>query len=196
MKTKYLLFLGFLIPIVFWSTLFICAWMFDEYNHLSRLVSELGAIGTVSQYVFTTGLILCSLLSILFVIGLYRVCSYNNISIIPVLLILTFTFSIAGAGLFPLPLELHGILGMPSVLLILSPITALVLWGGKSIPGGIKLMSVLSLLIMSLGFLAFFPDVLSNFIGIKQRFFHLGWSVWFVYLSYSFFKLKFQKSNN
>lgn len=196
MKTKYLLFLGFLIPIVFWSTLFICSSILDDYNHFSRLVSELGAFGTETQYIFTIGLVLSSFLSILFIIGLYRVCTYNKISTIPVLIMLTFSFSIAGAALFPLPLELHGILGMPSILLILSPTTALLLWSDKNKPGGIKLMSVLSLLIMSLGFLAFFPDVLSNFIGIKQRFFHLGWSVWFVYLSYSFFKLKFQKSNN
>jgi len=173
-----------------------CSLILGDYNHFSRLVSELGSIGTETQYIFTTGLVLCSFLSILFIIGLYRVCTYNNISTIPVLVMLTFSFSIAGAGLFPLPLELHGILGMPSVLLILSPMTALLLWSNKNKPGSIKLMSALCFLIMLLGFLAFFPEVLSNFTGLKQRFFHLGWTVWFVYLSYSFLKLMDQKSNN
>ena len=196
MKTKQLLFLGIFIPVVFWVTLFICASMLGDYNHFSKLVSELGAIGMVSQYIFTIGLVFCSLLSILFIIGLYRVCTYNNISTIPVLVMLTFTFSIAGAGLFPLPLELHGILGMPSVLLILSPMIAFLSWRGKIRLDGIKQMSVLSFLIMLLGFIAFFPDVLSNFTGLKQRFFHLGWTVWFVYLSFSFGKLTDQKSNN
>jgi hypothetical protein len=42
---------------------------------------------------------------------------------------------------------------------------------------------------MSLGFLAFWPDILSNYLGLKQRFFHIGWSVWFIYLSYSLVKL-------
>jgi len=42
---------------------------------------------------------------------------------------------------------------------------------------------------MTLGFLAFMPDVLSNYPGLKQRFFHIGWSLWFFYLSYSFVRL-------
>jgi hypothetical protein len=50
-------------------------------------------------------------------------------------------------------------------------------------------MAITSLLIMSLGFLAFMPEVLNSYIGIKQRFFHIGWSVWFVHLSYSFTRL-------
>ena len=33
------------------------------------------------------------------------------------------------------------------------------------------------------------PDVLAEYIGLKQRFFHLGESVWFGYLSYGFVRL-------
>lgn len=42
---------------------------------------------------------------------------------------------------------------------------------------------------MALGFLAFMPDVLNNYPGLKQQFFHIGWSLWFFYLSYSFVRL-------
>ena len=189
MNTKYLLYLGSSIPIVFWTTTIICGFIQGDYDHFTRMVSELGTIGTKSQYVFTAGLVLCSALSVAFVLGLYRVCKEIEISTIPVFIILSFTISIAGAGIFPLPLRLHEIMGMPSILLIFSPLMSFVFWNRAGQLSNIKLMAILSLLIMSLGFLAFMPDVLTSYIGIKQRFFHIGWSVWFFYLSYSFSRL-------
>lgn len=152
------------------------------------MVSELGTIGTSSQYVFMAGLLACSALSVLFVVGLYRVCKAANLNVLPVILILAYSASIAGAALFPLPLRLHGILGSPSILLILSPVLSLILWRKKG-PRHIVSMSVVSFLVMSLGFLAFMPDVLAEYVGLKQRFFHVGWSVWFGYLSYGFLRL-------
>ena len=189
MRTKHLLYTGSSIPVVFFVTTFVCGFLFGDYNHFSGMVSELGEIGTKSQFVFSTGLILCSVLSIFFVTGLYRTCKAAGISVIPVILILSFSVSIAGAAIFPLPSRLHLIMGMPSILLIFSPLLSLILWSGKSQLSNIKLMSLLSFFIMSLGLLAFMPDFLSNYPGLKQRFFHIGWSVWFFYLSYSFIRL-------
>lgn len=188
MNNKPLLYLGSLIPSVFFGTTFIAGFMQGNYSHLSRMVSELGTIGTRSQYVFMAGLLTCSALSVLFVLGLYRACRAANLNVFPVILIFTYSASIAGAALFPLPLRLHGILGSPSILLILSPALSLILWR-KQEPRHIVSMSVVSFLVMSLGFLAFMPDVLAEYVGLKQRFFHVGWSVWFGYLSYGFVKL-------
>jgi len=188
MKNKWLIYTGFLIPILFWTTTIICGLIIDDYNHISRLVSELGAIGTKSQYIFSTGLILSSILSVLFIIGLYKTCRIIGLNTIPVLIILTFSFSICGTALFPLPLRLHGILGMPSILLLLSPLMSLILWKTEKI-SNIKRISLLAFLIMMLGFLAFMPNVLNEYSGLKQRFFHIGWTVWFIYLSYRFIRL-------
>lgn len=188
MNSKPLLYLGRLIPIVFFGTTFIAGFMQGHYNHLSRMVSELGTIGTRSQYVFMAGLLACSVLSVLFVWALYRVCKGANLNVLPILLILAFSISIAGAALFPLPLRLHAILGSPSILLILSPLLSLILWKNKE-PRHIVSIAVLSFLLMSLGLLAFMPDVLAEYLGLKQRFFHLGWSVWFAYLSYGFVRM-------
>lgn len=189
LKTKYFLYTGGIIPFVFWITTFICSAMIGDYSHLTGMVSELGALGTESQIFFTSMLVLCSIMSIMFIIGLLRVCKIMGISIIPVLLILSYTISIAGAAIFPMPLRLHEILGMPAILLVLSPITAIFLWGGEKQIKGIKHMAIIATIIILLGFLVFVPDVLSNYIGLKQRFFHIGWSIWFIYLSYSFVKL-------
>lgn len=179
---------GSAIPVIFWGTTFICGLIQGDYNHLTRMVSELGSIGTPSQNVFTTGLLLCSILSIAFVVGLFRACKGMRISVIPIIIILSYSISIAGAAIFPLPLRLHLYMGMPSILLIFSPLMSLLLWISKGHLPALGTMSIVSLLIMSLGFLTYFPDILSMEIGLKQRFFHIGWSVWFIYLSYSFTK--------
>ncbi len=188
MNRKPLLYLGSFIPIVFFGTTFIAGFMQGSYNHLSRMVSELGTIGTSSQYVFMLGLLACSALSMLFMVSLYRVCKVESLNILPVILISAFSISIAGAALFPLPLPWHGILGSPSILLILSPVLSLILWRKKG-PRHVVSMSLLSLVVMSLGLLAFMPDVLAEYVGLKQRFFHVGWSIWFGYLSYGFLRL-------
>jgi len=181
------MYLGILTPIVFWGTLIICGLMTDNYSHLTNMVSELGTIGTKTQYIFTTGLVVSSFLSLLFIIGLFRIAKKNQLSTIPILLILTFTFSIFGAAIFPLPLSLHGILGSPSLLLPLSPLLVFIFWGNKIIPD-IKKASGLIFLIMALGFLTL-TTVMDNYFGLKQRFFHIGWTLWFIYLCNMFLRL-------
>ena len=188
-STAVLLHLGGVIPLVFAATLVVCGLRLGNYDHLSRQVSELGAIGTPTRFLFGFGLVVCSILSVLFVVGLCRACRRHDISAIPVAPILAFSVSIGGAGLFPLPLRLHMLAGMPSVLLVLSPLLALVLWRNARRLPGMTWPSLLSFLIMSLGFLAFFPSVLSAYPGLKQRFFHAGWSIWFAYLTYRFVSL-------
>jgi hypothetical membrane protein len=189
MKTKHFLALGSVIPVIFWGTLTVCGYVMGDYNHLTRMVSELGAIGTRTQYMFTAGLLACAVLSVLFVIGLCRACKKMGISTIPALIILSFSLSIGGAAIFPLPLRMHLIMGMPSVLLFLSPLVALVLWQGDKMPAGLRLWAIVSLAIMLLGFLAFMPEVMSSTLGLKQRFFHIGWSLWFIGLSRAFLRL-------
>jgi hypothetical membrane protein len=189
MKTKHFLALGSVIPVIFWGTLTVCGYVMGDYNHLTRMVSELGAIGTRTQYMFTAGLLACAVLSVLFVIGLCRACKKMGISTIPALIILSFSLSIGGAAIFPLPLRMHLIMGMPSVLLFLSPLVALVLWQGDKMPAGLRLWAIVSLAIMLLGFLAFMPEVMSSTLGLKQRFFHIGWSIWFIGLSRAFLRL-------
>lgn len=188
MKIRNFLKLGFVIPIIFWTITIICGFILKDYNHLTGLVSELGQIGTKTQIIFTIGLVLSAALSVFFIIGLLKVCKNNQINILPVLILLTFPFSIAGAGLFPLPLRLHGILGSPSIILFLSPLLGMMLWKADKI-SNIREFAALSFLIMSSGFLAYFPDILGEYAGLKQRIFHLGWTVWFIYLSQQFLKL-------
>ncbi|MCX6168116.1 MAG: DUF998 domain-containing protein [Ignavibacteriales bacterium] len=190
MHKKQLLYLGIIIPIVFWMTTIICGYILGDYNHLTRMVSELGEIGTNTQYLFSLGLIVCAILSVLFILGLYQTCKIYDMSIIPILVLLSYSFSIGGAAIFPFPLRMHLIMGMPSILLFLSPLLGFFLWKRENNLIMLKQMSVISFIIMSLGFITYFPNLLGEYLGVKQRFFHIGWSVWFSYLSYSFIKLR------
>jgi hypothetical membrane protein len=186
---KQLLHLGIIIPVLFWMTTIICGFILGDYNHSTRMVSELGEIGTKTQFIFSIGLIVCALLSMLFIAGLYNSCKIYNMSRIPILLLAVYSFSIGGAAIFPYPLRMHFIMGMPSVFLFLSPLLSFFLWRRDKNLIGFNLMSIFSFILISLGFAAFFPNLLSEYPGIKQRIFHLGWSVWFSYLSYSFIEL-------
>ena len=188
MKTKQLLYLGFLVPIIFWTTTIVCGLMIDDYNHFKWLVSELGALGTRTQYLFTTGLVLSAFLNVFFIIGLWKYCKRLQLSLIPILFLLLYSF-IAGPVLFPMPLRLHGIIGMPFPFLMLSPLLALILWRKKEHLLKIRTVAIISFIIMMFGFLIIFPNFLNEYFGLKQRFLYLGWSLWSVYLSYRFLKL-------
>jgi len=177
---------GISVPVVFWGTLVLCGARLGGYSHRVRLVSELGATGTPTRELFAAGLLACSALSLVFIVGLYRECRQVRMSTVPVLVLLAYTVSIAGAGLFPLPHRLHGALGSPSIVLPLSPMLAAVLWRRAPYPEGLRIFSILGLLLMSSGFLAFLPDVLGAYPGLKQRLFHAGWTLWFVYLGVGF----------
>jgi len=188
MKIKHLLFMGLISPIVFWITTIVCGLMLEDYNHFTWLVSELGALGTRTQYLFTTGLVLSSLLNVLFVVGSYKLCKMKQLSVIPILFLFFYSF-LAGPALFPMPLRLHGIVGIPFILIMIAPIVGIILWRKKENLLKVRVVAIISFLIMILGFLIYFPNILNEYFGLKQRFLYSGWTVWSTYLSYSLIRL-------
>ncbi|MGM0407442.1 MAG: DUF998 domain-containing protein [Bacteroidota bacterium] len=182
-SVKPLLFLGIFSPIIFWITTIICGLMIEDHNHFACLVSELGALGTRTQYLFTAGLVLSSILNIFFVIGLFKYCKIQELSIIPVIFHFLYSF-LAGPALFPMPLRLHSIAGLPFPLIMLAPVLSIILWRKKEHLLKIRTVAIISFLIMMLGFLIYFPNILNEYFGLKQRFLYAGWTVWSVYLSY------------
>jgi len=187
-KTKTLLYFGFLSPIFFWTTTYVCGLMQEDYNHLSGLVSQLGALGTKSQYLFTAGLVLSSVMNIFSVIGLYKLCKELELSVIPVFLMLLYSF-LAGPAIVPMPLPLHGVVGSPFPFIMLVPLVSIILWRRKEQLIKIRYVAIFSLFVMLLGFLIFFPNVLNEYFGLKQRFLYIGWSIWAMFLSYRFLQI-------
>ena len=177
------LYSGIASVLAFWLTTIICSVIMGNYDHFSRMVSELGALGTNTQTLFTIGLVVSGLLSVVFVIQLVKRCRRLGLNVLPIIVILTMSFSIIGAALFPMPLRLHGLLGIPSILLISSPLLSLILWRNVVNTRELKWMAAISFVMMALGFLVYSPNLLEGLIGLKQRFFHAGWSLWYLSLS-------------
>lgn len=95
--TPFLLYCGASAPFLFLATTILCGFRLDNYNHLTRMVSELGALGTSTQYLFTTGLVACALLNVAFIVGLLKSCLHAKLSTVPVWLLLSYSVSIGGA---------------------------------------------------------------------------------------------------
>ncbi len=187
MKTKTLLIFGIVSPLLFWFTTLVCGIILENYSHLSNMVSELGAMGTKTQYIFTTGLVLSSILNVFFGIGLWRMGKALNLTIIPIVLIFCYSF-LAGPAIFAMPHKLHGV-WFGFMLIMVAPFFALLQWRKQEHLLKIRWVAIISFAIMMLGFFVFFPDILSNYFGLKQRFLYLGWSVWSIFLGYRFLQL-------
>ncbi|MBN2281199.1 MAG: hypothetical protein JXQ65_11510 [Candidatus Marinimicrobia bacterium] len=101
--------------------------------------------------------------------------------------LLTFPFSMIGAGLIPYPLPLHGILWALSILLIFSLLSAWYLWETEIIIKT-RIYIILSLAFFVCSYCVFIPGFLSNYISLKQRFLNITWTLWFVYIDMVFSK--------
>lgn len=177
-----LFYLGLAIPLIFWATLFVCGMYWENYSHLRNMVSELGELGSRTQYLFAAGLCLCGVLTLPFGVLLIKSCKDKGVSILPVVFVFAFVF-IVGPGIFPYPTYLHGITGMPAFLVILSPIIAIVFWR-KTATNRFKITAYLCIILFLLGSTVYYDGFMNEYFGLKQRFFHLGWSVWFAWLGW------------
>ena len=186
-QNKKLISLGFLVPLVFWFTIMICGFMTPDYSHLSDLVSELGMKGAETQYIFTAGSVIKSILSVFFIVGLYKSAKRMELSTAPILILLVFPISTFGTGIFPMPTLLHSLFDILLVLFNLSPLLAIIRWNKAVIPY-VNIVSIVVLLLFNLVFLRGVPNTLDHYPGLLQRLAHLGWSVWFIYLSCMFIK--------
>lgn len=179
---------GVMSPLVFWATLYICGLFFDSYSHLSGWVSELGALETRSRYIFSTGLVLCSILNLVFTIRLIVLCKKHGMSIWPAVLLTFFSF-LAGPAIVPMPLPLHGTIGLPMLIFFLSPPVGMLLW--RNHPHfRVGWIAIISTGFIVLGCLVFSQTILVDYFGLKQRFVYLGWTLWSIGLAIAFGRLK------
>jgi len=186
---KVLLYFGIISPLLFWLTTIVCGAILDGYSHMTNLVSELGALGARTQYLFSFGLVASSILNVVFVVSLWKRCRLLEASIVPLIFMFCYSF-LAGPGIVPMPLPLHGIIGIPFPLIMFTPILALIFWNKQVLNLGLKISALIGLAIMLLGFLIYAPDILPEYFGLKQRFLYLGWTVWSCSVAIRFLQLK------
>ncbi len=186
--TRQLLSLGLLAAMLFWTATLIGGWLHGHYSHLTDAVSDLGTVGSGSALFMAGAEIAVAVLTIGFLVGLFRACGQNRLHPAPVWLLCSFPVSIAGIAFYPLPYPEHALFGNLSLPVLVSPLLALLLWRTASV-WPLRWWAGGAIGIMLLVFFRFIPDLQAHFGGLVQRAFHLGWSVWFVGLWYSMRKM-------
>lgn len=186
--TSKLLWLGMIVPSLFWLVTLIAGFLHKHYDHLKMTISELGSIGTGSEMFFSVSLSLISILCIYFSIVFFKVSKEIHMSVIPALLSFSMPISIAWAAIFPLGHELHSALGPLPLVMMMGMLMAWLFWKGDGFKS-IKWASGISFVITLLFLMRFSPFVLKHYEGLLQRFFYLGWSIWFISLSFYLRKL-------
>jgi hypothetical protein len=188
LSTIPLLYLGIIAPLFFWLVTIAGGFIHGQYNNFHDVVSELGAIGTKSEIFMSSGEVLIAALSVFSVIGFFKACKQIGLYTLPVITIPALSISMFWAAVFPMHHELHGTLGPIPLLLNLGALLAIILWKGKKFQS-FRVASLISFLFMSMIALRFFPNMRSEWEGLIQRLFYLGWTIWSVALSLAFIRI-------
>ena len=143
--------------------------------------------------------LLTAFLAMPFLLALVKASKEMKINIIPIISILAAMLSLVGTVLFPEPNKLNPFFGNIIIPIILGPLLAIFMWRRKDL-SQIRLLSLVSFVIMITPLILIIerpaiPVFVNNYFGLIQRFFYLGWSFWFVSLSFCFSKLMTQKIN-
>ncbi|HSZ35050.1 MAG TPA: DUF998 domain-containing protein [Puia sp.] len=180
-----LLYLGIITPLLFWLMTITGGFMHGNYNHLHNVVSELGALGTRSEIFMSIGEILIAVLSLYAVFGYTKACRQIGLNLIPVLTMLSVSFSMFWAAIFPMHHVLHGIMGPLPLILNAGVLLSIFLWRGKKFQT-LRIFSLISFILMMLILFRIIPDLRGRWEGLLQRTFYLGWTVWSIALSLIF----------
>lgn len=180
LHTRTLLYFGYVGPLAFWVTTFVSGYIHGNYNHFKDAISELGAIGTKSEIITSSLLMLIAVFTILFSIGFYRASRENNLSTIPALLSFVMPFTIIWAGIFAMGNEFHSLTSPLPVLLIFAFLLGYFLWKKALAFKGLAIVSLLCFFISALILLKLLEPFGYQYEGLIQRFFYLGWTIWTV----------------
>lgn len=184
---KWLLGCGLLGPLLFWVATFVSAPIRGDYHHFNNVISQLGEVGSKAEVFTSVAFIAVGALSLLFSIGLYKSSQQFGVSVIPSILTLAIPVTIIWAAFFPLGNDLHGVIGPLPLALNLGAVLAFFLWKKNGSLSSIRRWSLVSFLFMMLLFLLFTP-LAQHYEGLIQRFWYLGWSIWFGAMSLDFMK--------
>lgn len=190
-STQTLLKFGIIAPISFWLMTLIGGFWHGNYHHLRNTISTLGEIESASENFMAVSTLMVSIFCLLFPLGFLRISKKKNLNTIPAYLSFSMAISMAWAAIFPQGHELHGAIGFVPLFMLLAAFLCIFLVKNMQI----RNISIISLALMLFIFTRFIPDFQQNYEGLVQRFFYVGWSVWWVGLTVYLRKLFHQKSN-
>jgi hypothetical membrane protein len=185
---RLLLIVGIIVSVFFWISLLLGGMLHQNYDHSRLAVSQLGAIGTNSEFFMALSIWFTGMAIVAAGIGLFRRSRKYHFSILPIIPLLVLGLSFCTLSFFPLGHPLHATVGSIGLVFFLSPILALVFW--KNHLGKTALwISTISILFSLLIFLRFIPALDYNWGGLIQRSFHLAWTFWLLGICACFLRL-------
>jgi len=187
-NTTWLLSFGYIAPVAFWITTLVSGYIHGHYNHAKNVISELGALGTRSEVITSTSLVLIAIMCVLFSVGFYRASRRLGRTTIPSVLSFAMPMSLVWAAIFPLGNEFHSATGPLPLLVILGSLVGFLGWRDVKAYASVRLFSLISLLIMLLLLLRFTGLFGRHYEGLVQRFFYVGWTLWYVSVSFFFIR--------
>jgi hypothetical membrane protein len=195
-SVSYLLKFGVLTGVAFWLMLIVGGVLHKNYSHIQMGVSELGTIGTRSEVFMAITTMLLAICSLLFSIGFIKASKQLGISTIPAFMSIAMVISMAWGAIFPSGNEQHGLLGPLPLFILIGSLLAAILWNKHKNYLLIRKLSLLSFFIMLLFIVRFIPTLQQQYEGLIQRTLWLGWSIWYIALSFCLPKLLRLKNGN
>jgi hypothetical membrane protein len=184
LNNETLLYFGYAAPLFFWCMTFLSGYIHVNYNHFKNVISELGAIGTKSEALTSSALMILAAFSILFSIGFYRASQKCKLSPIPAILSFCMPLTMIWAGIFTLGNEFHGLTGPLPFLSIIGFLLTNLLWQRNNAFTAVRNISLLCFFISALIVLRFIKPFGYEYEGLIQRFFYLAWTIWTISISY------------
>lgn len=184
---KKVLVVGISTPLLFWIIIFAGAKINVQYNHLHNTISELGMIGAPAGKFMLITLTLLAILSVVFSLLFFKCCTYFKVSVVPAILSFCMPLSIFWAAIFPMGNDLHDKQGPLPLFLLLAMLSAIILWPKTQFKTE-RLCTTVAALVLLLIFLRFIKPFGNKFEGLIQRFYYLGWTIWYVSIGILFSK--------
>ncbi len=197
-KIKLLQF-GYIATLLFWCMTFLSGYVHGNYNHFKNVISELGAIGTKSEILTSSVLMILASICVFFSVGFYSISQKLHLSLIPAILSFCMPITMIWAGIFTLGNEFHGLTGAFPFLIILAFLLSYLFWKRDKRFTVLSKISGVCFLISILVLLRLIKPFGYMYEGLIQRFFYLAWTIWTIsttyYLSVEIKKVKIFNKN-
>ncbi|MEO0340374.1 MAG: serine hydrolase [Bacteroidota bacterium] len=197
---QHLLYLGYIIPIVFWIGAFIAGHLHGNHSFIKDDITNLDAFYS-SSGTFMAGIqITISFLLIPYIYSLFKYCSRLKIHLSPLIPLCILPISFLGVALFPFPDVRYQFFINAILIVILGPLLATFLWR-KGALAKLRWQSFFCLLIMLIAMLLVIgrpaiPEFVHSYWGLIQRALYLGWTLWLFFLSRYLLKSTRKRGNN
>jgi hypothetical membrane protein len=174
---------GWISAVLFWVALFAGGLLQNGYDHINMRISDLGNMGSGSEFLFSISILLVDLLIFCFSFTLLTNKVNLRINFFCFSLLLLTPVSFFLPKLFPLNM-LFNVDGGPVILhVLIVQLVSLKTWLRSQERNLVRTYTWVSIAFICLGIIHNIPPISAWAPGLFQRFFHVGWSLWILVVS-------------